>query len=122
MSLAREFRLQTNQRKVIRSRRWSNLTYQVTAVDREGVKCHDGSMGNGDFLIAAYGQGNRAKKPAGSGWWMASLDQDECKARTEEVFGCRYDASGKNTSCGVARLNEKTNNLMIIEATTTSVQ
>src|SRR5438034_7171269 len=133
MSLAREFRLQTNQRKVIRSRRWSNLTYQVTAVvtekatnpvpgqnvkeqskrstigkgktmvktskdngfwveeiDLDGTgnpvesqllwddtdkvlytyadksfQCTDGSSGNGDFLIATYGKGNRGKK---TGW------------------------------------------------------
>ena len=101
---------------------WDDTHKVLYTYADKSFKCHDGSMGNGDFLIATYGQGNRAKKPPGSGWWMASLDQDECKARTEEVFGCKYDASGKNTSCGVARLDEKTNDLMIIEATTTSVQ
>ena len=80
--------------------------------------CQDGSMGDGDLMIATYGPGNRAKKPAGSGWWMASLHQDMCQSRAGEVFGCKFDASGKNMSCGVAKLNPKTNDLMIVQATT----
>ena len=101
---------------------WDDTDKVLYTYADKSFQCHDGSTGNGDFLIATYGQGNRAKKPAGSGWWMASLDQNECKARTQQVFGCKFDASGKNTSCGVAKLNEKTNELTIIEAITTSNQ
>lgn len=101
---------------------WDDTDKVLYTYADKAFKCHDGSMGNGDFMIATYGQANRAKKPAGSGWWIASLDQNECKARTEGVFGCKFDASGKNTSCGVARLNDKTNDLTIVEAVTTSTQ
>jgi hypothetical protein len=85
-------------------------------------RCNDGSTANGDFLIATYGKNNREKKPAGSGWWAANLDQGECKARTDELFGCQFNANGKNTMCGVANLNEKTHELTITEATTTSLK
>jgi hypothetical protein len=85
-------------------------------------RCADGSPGDGDFLIATYGKNNPDKKPAGSGWWVASLDETECKAHTDAMFGCKFDASGKNTMCGVAELNEKTNELTIIDATTTVIQ
>ena len=85
-------------------------------------RCSDGSTATGDFLIATYGRNNTDKQPAGSGWWIADLDRGECKARTDEMFGCKFNASGKNTMCGVADLNEKTNDLTIIEATTTGIQ
>jgi hypothetical protein len=85
-------------------------------------RCNDGSTANGDFLIATFGKNNQEKKPAGSGWWAATLDQGECKARTDMLFGCQFNASGKNTMCGVANLNEKTHELTITEATTTSLK
>jgi hypothetical protein len=101
---------------------WDDTNKVLYTYADKPFQCKDGSSGNGDFLIAAYGKGNIMKKPAGSGWWAASLDQGQCKARTDELFGCKFDASGKNTACGVANLNEKTNDLTIVEATTTSIQ
>ncbi len=101
---------------------WDDTDKVLYTYADKSFRCTDGSSGNGDFLIATYGKGNREKKPEGSGWWVASLDQNECKARTEELFGCKFDASGKNTSCGIANLDEKTHDLTIIEATSTSTQ
>jgi hypothetical protein len=101
---------------------WDDTDKVLYMYADKSLKCTDGSSANGDFLIATYGQGNRANKPAGSGWWVAGLDQGECKASTEEAYGCKFDAKAQNTTCGVAKLNEKTNELMIIEATTTSNQ
>jgi hypothetical protein len=92
-------------------------TYADTA-----FQCADGSSGNGDFLIATYGKNNPEKNPAGSGWWVAALDQGQCKARNDELFGCKFNATGKNMTCGVADLDEKTHELTIIEATTTSIE
>ncbi len=101
---------------------WDDTDKVLYTYADKSFQCQDGSSANGDFMIATYGRGNHAKKPAGSGWWMASLDQGECKARAEELFGCKFDANGKNTSCGVANLNDKTNDFTIIEATTTSIK
>ena len=87
------------------------------------LQCKDGSsLSNGGFLIATYGKGNRANKPAGSGWWLASLDQGMCKASNDALFGCKFDENGKNIACGLASLNEKTNDLMIMDPTTTTVR
>jgi len=99
---------------------WDDSDKVLYTYADKSFQCANGESGNGDFLMATYGQGNKAKKPAGSGWWMADLDKGECKARADEAFGCKYDASGKNTACGVAKLNEKTNDLTIIETSTTS--
>ena len=99
---------------------WDDTDKVLYTYADKSFQCADGSSANGDFLIATYAAGNRAKKPAGSGWWVAGLDKDECKARTDELFGCKFNASGKNTACGVATLNQKTNDLTIIEATTTN--
>jgi hypothetical protein len=101
---------------------WDDTDKVLYMYADKSFNCADGSSGNGDFLIATYGQGNSAKKPAGSGWWVAGLDQGECKASTEEAYGCKFDGKAQNTTCGVAKLNEKTNDLTIIEATTTSNQ
>ncbi len=101
---------------------WDDTDKVLYTYAEKSFQCADGSSGDGNFLIATYGKGNRPKKPAGSGWWLADLDKGECKARTDQLFGCKFDASGKNTACGVATLNEKTHELTIIEATTTSNQ
>jgi len=101
---------------------WDDTAKVLYTYADKPFQCKDGSSANGDFLIATYGKGNQMKKPAGSGWWAASINQGECKARTDELFGCKFDANGKNTTCGVANLNEKTNELTIMEATTTSIQ
>lgn len=39
-------------------------------------KCTGGGMGNGDMLIAVNGQGNSRGRPAGSGWYLVTLDED----------------------------------------------
>jgi len=101
---------------------WDDTDKTLYTYADTSMRCADGSTENVDVLMATYGTGNTNKKPAGSGWWAAGLDQGQCKARTDELFGCKFNASGKNTMCGVANLNEKTNELTIIEATTTSIE
>jgi hypothetical protein len=100
---------------------WDDTDKTLYAYADTSFRCADGSSESGDFLIATYGKGNPDKKPAGSGWWVAGLNQGQCKARTDELFGCKFNATGKNTTCGMANLNDKTHELTIIEATTTSI-
>src|SRR4030095_1885947 len=54
--------------------------------------CANGGTGEGSLLIALYGEGNAAKKPAGSGWYVVELDKSECAAETAGIFGCKFDA------------------------------
>ena len=97
---------------------WDEMEKVLYTYADKPFQCKDGSSTSGGFLIATYGQGNRMKKPAGSGWWIASLNQGMCKASNEALFGCKFDENGKNMACGLATLNEKTNDLMIMDSPT----
>jgi hypothetical protein len=70
-------------------------------------KCNNGANGDGDVLMAIYGQGNTLHKPVGSGWFVADLDQDECAVPAAGLYGCRFDANGKPTECGIALVQEE---------------
>jgi len=100
---------------------WDDTDRILYTYAEKPFQCKDGSSANGDFLIATYGEGNMARKPAGSGWWAASFNQGECKVHTDELFGCKFDANGKNTACGMATLNDQTHELTIMEANTPSI-
>ena len=101
---------------------WDDTDRILYTYAEKPFQCKDGSSTNGDFLIATYARDNMAGKPAGSGWWATSLNPGECKAHTDQLFGCKFDANGKNTACGVANMNDQTHELTIMEATTTSNQ
>ena len=78
--------------------------------------CANGGTGNGGLLIAINGQGNSRGRPAGSGWYAVSLDEGECKARVAGVYGCKFDAKGTPTACGLATLDEKNDDLLVVTA------
>ncbi len=79
--------------------------------------CANGGTGSGGMLIAIYGKGNSHNKPAGSGWWAAELDKDECAAKTADVYGCNFDANGNPTACGLAAVDDK-GDALVIKAST----
>ena len=99
---------------------WDDTDKVLYTAASKMFQCKDGSSANGDLLMATYAKGNKAGKPAGSGWWMASSDQGACKMPTQQAFGCKFDATGKNTACGMATLDDQTHEMTIVEATTTS--
>jgi hypothetical protein len=101
---------------------WDDTDKVLYTAASKTFQCKDGSSANGDLLMATYAKGNKAGKPAGSGWWMASSDQGACKMSTEQAYGCKFDATGKNTTCGMASLDNQTNEMTIVEATTTSIR
>jgi hypothetical protein len=101
---------------------WDDTDKVLYTYADKTFQCKDGSSVNGDLLMATYAKGNTAGKPAGSGWWMAGLDRGECKMPTEQAFGCKFDATGKNTACGAATLDDQTHEMTIVEATTTSIR
>jgi len=79
--------------------------------------CANGKTGSGGLLIALFGEGNTGKKPAGSGWYVVSLDEGECAAKAAGLYGCAFDAKGQATACGVATLDEKNDDLTVVTAT-----
>jgi len=75
--------------------------------------CRNGATGTGGLLVAAYGEGNTQHRPAGSGFWVASLDRGECNAQAAALWGCKYDARGATTACGIATVDAKNDDILI---------
>lgn len=78
--------------------------------------CKSGAFGRGDMLIAVNLAGNLRRRPAGSGFWATSIDEDECGAEYAGVFGCRFDTAGVDTRCGLVHVDSKLNDIMIVTA------
>jgi hypothetical protein len=57
--------------------------------------------------MGIYTQGNNAGKPSGSGWYVVAVKAGQCGEKKAGLFGCRFDASGKPTSCGTAKVKEE---------------
>jgi hypothetical protein len=78
--------------------------------------CADGAgEGRGAMLMAINGQGNNRNRPAGSGWYLVELDAGECSAQTAAVWGCRFDANGNRTECGLAQAQVVEDEIIIVE-------
>ena len=80
-------------------------------------KCQNGGTGTGDMLIAINGKGNSRGRPAGSGFYVVTLDEDECKADEAGSYGCKFDARGAATACGVVVVDDKNDDITIATAT-----
>src|SRR5215471_6207976 len=78
--------------------------------------CQNGATGSGELLVAVNGQGNKWGRPAGSGFWLASMDKGACGVQTDALWGCKFDPSGSATACGVATLDQANGDLIIATA------
>jgi hypothetical protein len=78
--------------------------------------CGNGGTGAGELLVAVVSAGNTWNRPAGSGFWVAAVDKSECGAQAAGLVGCKFNAAGSATACGVATLDEKTDDLVIVAA------
>ena len=78
--------------------------------------CNNGATGSGELLIAVNGAGNLRNRPVGSGFWVAALNKGQCGAQTDSLWGCKFDASGNSTACGIAQLDEANDDLIIVTA------
>jgi hypothetical protein len=78
--------------------------------------CADGATANGGILEALYADGNKAGKPVGSGWYTVNLNATQCGAKNAGVYGCRFDADGNPTTCGVATINSQTGDIDVVVA------
>lgn len=78
--------------------------------------CQNGATGSGELLIAVNGQGNKWGRPAGSGFWLASMDKGACGVHADALWGCKFDPSGNATACGVATLDQTNDDLIIVTA------
>ena len=78
--------------------------------------CADGGTANGGILEALYADGNKAGKPVGSGWYAVNLNATQCGAKNAGVYGCKFDADGNPTTCGVATINNQTGDIDVLVA------
>jgi hypothetical protein len=78
--------------------------------------CKNGATGSGELLIAVNGAGNKWGRPAGSGFWLAAMDKAACGVQADALWGCKFDTSGTATACGVATLDQKNDDLIIVTA------
>ena len=76
--------------------------------------CKNGTTGTGELLVAVNGSGNKRGRPAGSGYWIASMDKGQCGVRADSLWGCKFDASGTATACGVATVDQKNNDIVLV--------
>jgi hypothetical protein len=84
-------------------------TYRV-----DNFNCADGKPENGDVLMATYSKGNTAGKPVGSGWFVVGLKPGQCGEKKGGTFGCRFDVSGKPTTCGATVVKEESGEIEIM--------
>jgi hypothetical protein len=88
---------------------------KVLYLYKEGTfTCKNGGTGEGGMLVAVYGAGNTRKAPAGSGWWAVELDKSECASQVAGLYGCKFDTSGNATACGMAAVDDKNDDLVIV--------
>ena len=92
---------------------WDDEDSTLFLAESGPFKCKSGGTGTGDLIVALYGQGNTAGYPAGSGWYAVDLDAGECGARAEGLYGCRFDAKGNPTACGVAVIDDARDDIII---------
>lgn len=95
---------------------WDDEDKVLFAYTTGAFACKNGGTATADLLVATNAAGNPRKRPAGSGFWLADLDKGECGAQAAALWGCKFDASGAETACGVAALDEKNDDLIIAAA------
>jgi len=78
--------------------------------------CRNGKPESGSILEAVYAKGNKAGKPVGSGWYVVGLNAGQCGAKQSGALGCKFDAGGNPTGCGVADVNYATGELDVAVA------
>jgi hypothetical protein len=80
----------------------------------DDFKCKNGGTGSGSILMGINGADNPRKRPAGSGFYVVDFDKSECGMQEAGLWGCRFDVNGNPTTCGVAILDEKNDDIIIV--------
>jgi hypothetical protein len=80
---------------------------------RDNYQCADGTSQSGDVLMGIYTQDSIAGK-SGSGWYVVSVKAGQCGEKKSGLFGCRFNPSGKPTTCGTAKVKEESGELEVV--------
>ena len=95
---------------------WDDEDKVLLIYYEDDFTCNNGATGSGAILMGINGADNPRKRPAGSGFYLVSLDEGECGAQEAGLWGCKFDANGNATACGTAVLDEKNDDLVIVTA------
>lgn len=87
----------------------------------EDETCKDGTVVHGAEILAVYGPNNSMKQPVGSGWYAAELSAGQCGASESTIWGVRFDANGNVTAEGFAMIDPRTNDLVFVAASDSSM-
>jgi len=85
----------------------------VYAYGEDDFSCANGKPERAGILEAVYAAGNKAGKPAGSGYYVVGLNAGQCAVKKADAYGCKFDADGNPTECGVIAVNDATGEVMI---------
>jgi len=96
---------------------WDDEDGMLFAQSSGTFACKNGGTAVLDVLTGVNAANNPRKRPAGSGFWVADLDKGECSAQADALWGCRFDAKGVETACGIVTLDEKNDDIVIVTAT-----
>ncbi|HEV2198407.1 MAG TPA: hypothetical protein VGR73_01200 [Bryobacteraceae bacterium] len=92
---------------------WDN-SHKVMYLSRDSsFTCRNGQSADGSILTAIYGKGAASNRPAGSGWWVAELDEGECGVHAAGLYGCKFNSDGVNSDCGSAVIQEVEDDVVI---------
>ena len=81
------------------------------------LRCTHGKTVEGDLLVGIYGKKNFLGKTTGSGWWVVDLQQGQCQAPLAGMYGCKFSAGGQILACGRAEVDQRINDMAIVEST-----
>jgi len=95
---------------------WDDEDKVIFAYTDGTFTCRNGATGSGAMIIAVNAAGNSRKRPAGSGFWAVEVDKSECGSQTAGIAGCRFDASGNPTSCGMVTVDAANDDVVIVTA------
>ena len=85
----------------------------VYAYGEDDFTCANGKPEKAGILEAVYATGNKAGKPVGSGYYVVGLNAGQCAAKKAGAYGCKFDANGDPTECGVIAVNDATGEVAV---------
>jgi hypothetical protein len=86
----------------------------VYAYGEDDFTCANGKPEKAGILEAVYATGNKAGKPAGSGYYLVGLNAGQCAAKKAGAYGCKFDANGDPTECGAVAVNDATGEVTVV--------
>jgi len=96
---------------------WDSSSKILYTFAHTTLRCTHGKTVDGDILVGIYGKKNFLGKTTGSGWWVVDLQQGQCQAPLAGLYGCKFSAGGQILACGRAEVDQRINDMAIVEST-----